>query len=95
MEALRKDIMQKVVYKTIPKKYLDGDTEFHINPCENLIIGGPIGDAGLTVSKIPIEDGEPMEEEHSLAKITPRWTEAQLMQRSEGERSGTAQKESL
>merc|ERR1712088_1092563 len=32
LDALRKDIMEKVVYTTIPKKYLDENTKYHINP---------------------------------------------------------------
>merc|ERR1719222_1626723 len=55
LEALRKDIMEKVVYTTIPKKYLDAETKFHINPCGNFVIGGPMGDAGLTGRKIIVD----------------------------------------
>merc|ERR1712013_975613 len=55
LEALRKAIMEKVVYTTIPKKYLDADTKFHINPCGNFVIGGPMGDAGLTGRKIIVD----------------------------------------
>ena len=44
-----------VVYTTIPKKYLDADTKFHINPCGNFVIGGPMGDAGLTGRKIIVD----------------------------------------
>jgi len=55
LEALRKDIMDKVVHTTIPKKYLDADTKFHINPCGNFVIGGPMGDAGLTGRKIIVD----------------------------------------
>jgi len=47
--------MDKVVYTTIPKKYLDKDTVFHINPCGNFVIGGPMGDAGLTGRKIIVD----------------------------------------
>ena len=42
-----------VVYTTIPKKYLDADTKFHINPCGNFVIGGPMmEDVDLTGRKI-------------------------------------------
>jgi len=47
--------MEKVVHTTIPKKYLDADTKFHINPCGNFVIGGPMGDAGLTGRKIIVD----------------------------------------
>jgi len=55
LEALRQDVMDKVVHTTIPKKYLDNDTVFHINPCGNFVIGGPMGDAGLTGRKIIVD----------------------------------------
>jgi S-adenosylmethionine synthetase len=34
--------MEKVVKVCIPEKYLDGETKYHINPCGNFIIGGPM-----------------------------------------------------
>jgi len=54
-ECLRQDIMEKVVNTTIPKKYLDKDTVYFINPCGNFVIGGPMGDAGLTGRKIIVD----------------------------------------
>jgi S-adenosylmethionine synthetase len=55
LEALRKDVMEKVVKTTIPAKYLDENTKYHINPCGNFVIGGPMGDAGLTGRKIIVD----------------------------------------
>jgi len=55
LEALREDIMEKVIKTTIPTKYLDKETVFHINPCGNFVIGGPMGDAGLTGRKIIVD----------------------------------------
>merc|ERR1712080_438261 len=55
LDALRKDIMEKVILTTIPKKYLDGETKYHISPCGNFVIGGPMGDAGLTGRKIIVD----------------------------------------
>merc|ERR1711910_190549 len=55
LEALRKDIMEKVVHTTIPKKYITPETKYHINPCGNFVIGGPMGDAGLTGRKIIVD----------------------------------------
>ena len=55
LKELRNDIMEKVVHTTIPEKYLDADTKFHINPCGNFVIGGPTGDAGLTGRKIIVD----------------------------------------
>ncbi|GAB6028389.1 hypothetical protein CHUAL_002555 [Chamberlinius hualienensis] len=55
LEELRKEVMEKVVLKVIPEKYLDKKTIFHINPCGPFIIGGPMGDAGLTGRKIIVD----------------------------------------
>merc|ERR1712183_1144531 len=58
--------------------YLDADTKFHINPCGNFVIGGPMGDAGLTGRKIIVDTYGGWGAhgvELSLARITPRWTE--------------------
>merc|ERR1711970_1715853 len=54
-EQMRKALKEDVVYTTIPKKYLDADTKFHGNPCGNFVIGGPMGDAGLTGRKIIVD----------------------------------------
>lgn len=55
LEALRKDIMEKVILTTIPKQYITPETKYHINPCGNFVIGGPMGDAGLTGRKIIVD----------------------------------------
>merc|ERR1711981_942383 len=55
LEALRKDIMEKVVLTTIPKQYITPETKYHINPCGNFHVGGPQGDAGLTGRKIIVD----------------------------------------
>ncbi len=55
LPALRDDVMEKVVREVIPEKYLDAETKYHINPCGNFIIGGPMGDAGLTGRKIIVD----------------------------------------
>ena len=39
----------------ITLQYLDSDTKYHINPCGNFVIGGPMGDAGLTGRKIIVD----------------------------------------
>lgn len=41
LEQLRQDLMEKVVKVVIPKKYLDNETEYHIQPSGKFIIGGP------------------------------------------------------
>merc|ERR1712032_1231026 len=53
--AKQKDIMEKVVLTTIPKQYITPETKYHINPCGNFVIGGPMGDAGLTGRKIIVD----------------------------------------
>ena len=55
LPALREDVLEKVIKTVIPAKYLDADTKFHINPCGNFVIGGPMGDAGLTGRKIIVD----------------------------------------
>jgi S-adenosylmethionine synthetase len=55
LEQLRKDVMELVVEKVIPAKYLDAETVYHINPCGAFHIGGPQGDAGLTGRKIIVD----------------------------------------
>lgn len=41
LEALREDVMEKVIKVVIPNKYLDDQTIYHINPCGHFILGGP------------------------------------------------------
>lgn len=55
LDDLRAEIMSKVVRDVIPAKYLDDNTVVHINPCGLFIIGGPMGDAGLTGRKIIVD----------------------------------------
>lgn len=54
-EQLRKEVMEKVIKKVIPAKYLDDKTVYHIQPSGLFIIGGPQGDAGLTGRKIIVD----------------------------------------
>ncbi|TKA63922.1 S-adenosylmethionine synthase [Friedmanniomyces simplex] len=54
-EQLRKDIKEKVIKASIPEKYLDDKTVYHIQPSGLFIIGGPQGDAGLTGRKIIVD----------------------------------------
>ena len=55
IEILRKDILNKVIKKVIPKKYLTKDTKYFINPTGRFRIGGPVGDTGLTGRKIIVD----------------------------------------
>ena len=54
-EQLRKDVMEKVINGTVPAEYLDADTKYHINPTGRFVIGGPMGDAGVTGRKIIVD----------------------------------------
>lgn len=55
IEDLRTEVMNKVVKVVIPAKYFDANTIVHINPCGLFVIGGPMGDAGLTGRKIIVD----------------------------------------
>jgi len=55
IEKLRSDLMEYVVKKVVPSKYLDENTIYHLNPSGLFIIGGPQGDAGLTGRKIIVD----------------------------------------
>ncbi|MGI8789181.1 MAG: methionine adenosyltransferase [Pyrinomonadaceae bacterium] len=54
-ETLRKDILEKIIKTTVPADLLDDDTKYHINPTGRFVVGGPMGDAGLTGRKIIVD----------------------------------------
>ncbi len=54
-DELRSDILKHVIQSTIPAKLLDQDTKYHINPTGRFVIGGPMGDTGLTGRKIIVD----------------------------------------
>jgi len=55
LDTMRQEIFDKVIKTTIPAQYLDANTVCHINPCGDFVIGGPMGDAGLTGRKIIVD----------------------------------------
>ena len=55
IEILRKDIIENVIKPIIPEKYLDENTKLYVNPTGNFVIGGPVGDSGLTGRKIIVD----------------------------------------
>ena len=54
-EQLKKDIIEKVIQQTIPENMIDENTNIYINPTGRFIIGGPLGDTGLTGRKIIVD----------------------------------------
>jgi len=54
-EELREDILKHVIQATLPAELLDEDTKYHINPTGRFVIGGPMGDTGLTGRKIIVD----------------------------------------
>jgi S-adenosylmethionine synthetase len=54
-EQLREEILEQVIYETVPEDLRDNSTKYHINPTGRFVIGGPQGDAGLTGRKIIVD----------------------------------------
>jgi S-adenosylmethionine synthetase len=54
-ETIRQDLTEKLIHREIPSELLDGETIFHINPTGRFVVGGPMGDAGLTGRKIIVD----------------------------------------
>jgi S-adenosylmethionine synthetase len=54
-DELRADILRHVIQAVIPANLLDEDTKYHINPTGRFVIGGPMGDTGLTGRKIIVD----------------------------------------
>ncbi len=55
LSALREAIMDEVIKPVLPESLINADTKFHINPTGNFVIGGPVGDCGLTGRKIIVD----------------------------------------
>jgi S-adenosylmethionine synthetase len=54
-EDLREMVVEEVIKKVVPAQYLDGKTVFHVNPTGRFVVGGPMGDCGLTGRKIIVD----------------------------------------
>ena len=52
---IEKALFKNVINQVLPKELLDDDTIYHINPSGRFVIGGPVGDAGLTGRKIIVD----------------------------------------
>ena len=55
IEDLREAVVEEVVKPVIPPQYIDATTKFYINPTGRFVIGGPVGDSGLTGRKIIVD----------------------------------------
>ncbi len=55
LKDLREAVMEEIVKNVIPAELLHADTQYHINPTGNFVIGGPVGDCGLTGRKIIVD----------------------------------------
>ncbi|MTI12160.1 methionine adenosyltransferase [Sansalvadorimonas verongulae] len=55
LEQLRKDVLEEVIKPVLPAEWLHEGTQYHINPTGNFVIGGPVGDCGLTGRKIIVD----------------------------------------
>jgi S-adenosylmethionine synthetase len=54
-KTLREGVMEEIIKPVLPAKWLDKRTKFHINPTGNFVIGGPVGDCGVTGRKIIVD----------------------------------------
>ena len=55
IEELRKEVKEKIIFKVIPENLIDKNTKYYINPTGRFVIGGPLGDSGLTGRKIIVD----------------------------------------
>ena len=55
LDDLRAGVMEEIIKPVLPDNWLHADTKYHINPTGNFVIGGPVGDCGLTGRKIIVD----------------------------------------
>ena len=55
LSDLREAVMEEIIKPVLPTEWITSDTKFHINPTGNFVIGGPVGDCGLTGRKIIVD----------------------------------------
>ena len=54
-DKLREDMIEHVIRPSLPSELVNADTIFHVNPTGRFVVGGPMGDAGLTGRKIIVD----------------------------------------
>jgi len=55
LKDLQEAVMEEIIKPVLPEKWLNAETKYHINPTGNFVIGGPVGDCGLTGRKIIVD----------------------------------------
>ena len=55
LKTLQEAVMEDIIKPTLPAEWLHADTQYHINPTGRFVIGGPVGDCGLTGRKIIVD----------------------------------------
>ena len=55
LNDLQEAILEEIIKPVLPSEWLTADTKYHINPTGNFVIGGPVGDCGLTGRKIIVD----------------------------------------
>jgi len=55
MSDLRNGVRKEIIDPVLPAEWISNDTQYHINPTGNFVIGGPMGDCGLTGRKIIVD----------------------------------------
>jgi S-adenosylmethionine synthetase len=55
LQDLQEAVMEEIIKPVIPTKWITKDTQYHINPTGRFVIGGPMGDCGLTGRKIIVD----------------------------------------
>jgi S-adenosylmethionine synthetase len=79
---LREAVMEEILKPVLPAKWIDKRTKYHINPTGRFVIGGPVGDCGLTA--LPAMAGA-----RFRARTRPRWIARPLMQRAMSPRTSS------